>query len=481
MSLVQITEFAGNEDVLPAIIEGVQILMMRRGELEVSEIGRFVPFLAELAKTMRPLLQPTRDLQAIQLGVDPSRFVQGEERSGSAPDTWEIAEVFMVDGGLLVIGASKPAQSVRYIDLPDGGIRRTIGESDVTRVEMFAFVPTLEMARSILDSISRVASASLGIELKDYYYANRDFESIRQEAVVEELPDTDTDLRAARTLADRTSRTLAVSIKSSRGLLVRDMREIVDSGDSVDLVDNLIAGGVASREVVIVCGASQTQIARVPDKKSLAKLAKDGLRCACGKPIDQESAEDLITITDVGALLLDKSRWLSVLVRHELMALGVPSADILLECQLGSDEIDCIAKISGELAMFELKDKEFSMGNAYSFSAKMSVIKPKYSIIVSTDKVDVAVKGHFARAGRNPRGPRRTTFSGVRAEPSINYVEGDSFASGIRDVVCKIYRVDARTALQNALETAILNASFVLTAISDTYESPDDLIEDDAI
>ena len=37
--------------------------------------------------------------------------------------------------------------------------------------------------------------------------------------------------------------------------------------------------------------------------------------------------------------------------------------EVLVEQSVGGDEIDCVANISGELTLFELKDKEFNLGN----------------------------------------------------------------------------------------------------------------------
>ena len=321
----------------------------------------------------------------------------------------------------------------------------------------------------MLDSISEVAKSTLGIALEDYYFHNNTFEAIRREAVTEELPNSEAHIEVARALADRTNRNLAVSVKSSRGLLVRDLGKLVEAEKASSVVEGLVSSGVALLEVVVVCGVTQTQVARVPDKKSLVKLAKDGLRCACGKPIDQESPEDLITITDMGALLLDKSRWLSVLVREELISLGVPSSDVLLECQVGSDEVDCIALVSGVLIIFELKDKKFSMGNAYSFSAKISIINPQHSIIITTDKVAQDVKDHFSRARRDTRGVPRSAYSGEQTQP-IYYVEGADFTSGIQRIICGIYRADARNDLDRALQTCIPAAMSLLDAL----EAPGD-------
>jgi hypothetical protein len=72
------------------------------------------------------------------------------------------------------------------------------------------------------------------------------------------------------------------------------------------------------------------------------------------------------------------------LLLEELQKVGVSFDQTLTEQQVGGDEVDCLANISGELVFFELKDKDFSLGNAYSFGAKMGIIRPEHSVIFST-------------------------------------------------------------------------------------------------
>jgi len=425
--------------------------------------------LDKLQTTMQPVIRPARELQAARLGVDvdslewdtgPSRdpiYARGKRR------TW--SEVFIVDAGLVVVTmrSNSPPQ---LREMPDGSIMEVYDQREFL-LDSSAIMSTLDAANSALDSVSSAAKSVFDVDMTDNFYSSDRFESIRREVVAEDLPSSDVTVRAAKALADRATRMLAISIKSSRGLLARDIEKQADIKATSELVEKLISDGVAVRDVVVVCGVTQTQVARVPDRGSLAKLSEEGLRCACGKPIDKESAEDLLTITDLGALLLDKSRWLSVLVREELAALGVRRGDILLECQLGSDEVDCIAQVSGEITIFELKDKEFNTGNAYSFSAKISAINPGYSIIISTDKVASDVKERFSRVRREPRGVRRTPYTD---EGSIQYVEGDDFQLGLRIAISNIYRSDARRLLETALQAVAPDAMSVLNAIPSLQE-----------
>ena len=317
---------------------------------------------------------------------------------------------------------------------------------------------------AVFRAVSAATETIMPIRFELYYFNSGLFRELQKELVAEELPSSSAEIAIAEALANRAARALAIAVKSSRGLLTVDLKRFVESDQEAAVVDELISAGVMTREVVVVCGTTQTHVARVPSKDSIAKLASEGLRCACGKPIDQEPVEEFFVITDAGALLLDKSRWLSILVREELLALGVPSSHVLLECRLGSDEIDCIAVISGQLTMFELKDKEFSMRNAYSFGAKISVIRPRNSIILTTDKIGGDVRDHFNRAQRDSRDSSRPAYSADQSG-SIYYIEGDDFRSGLRTVVGKIFKTDFNAILQRALLTGIPAASSIIETL----------------
>jgi hypothetical protein len=73
------------------------------------------------------------------------------------------------------------------------------------------------------------------------------------------------------------------------------------------------------------------------------------------RPIAEESVEEAVATTDLGRALLDGNRWVTLLLLEELQQVGVPLDHTLIEQQVGGDELDCSAVVSGDLAFFELK------------------------------------------------------------------------------------------------------------------------------
>ncbi len=233
-----------------------------------------------------------------------------------------------------------------------------------------------------------------------------------------------------------------------------------------ELTDALKHEGLVDSEIVVVCAKTQAQVARAPSRDALTELSARSIKCACGRPIADERTEEALAITDLGRSLLDKARWLTILLVQELEAVGVPRDAILVEQTVGGDEFDCLANVSGELALFELKDKEFNLGSAYSFGAKIGIIRPDHPVIVTTEKVGGDAKEHFVRAKAARDSRDYDDYPESRAPSDITYIEGvECLEGGVRDFVSKVYRGDAMRSLNRVLPLSSLNGFYVLNAL----------------
>ncbi len=226
------------------------------------------------------------------------------------------------------------------------------------------------------------------------------------------------EIAAAKTLTDEALRRAALAIASSGGLLQRDIPKQLqpeDQNRSEEIVQALRDLGVVDSDLVVICSRGSTQVARVPDQEALERAATAGMRCACGRAILDETAEEALEISSLGRRLLDGSWWMSVLLMERLRELGIDYDSMLLEQKSGGDELDCFADLSGELALSELKDKEFSLGNAYSFGAKIGIHRPQHAVVVTTSHVGNDAKEHFRRSQDAEIDPRLTRRSRPRS------------------------------------------------------------------
>ena len=125
-----------------------------------------------------------------------------------------------------------------------------------------------------------------------------------------------------------------------------------------------------------------------------------------------------------------------------------------------------MSNISGELVLFELKDKEFNLGSAYSFGAKIGIVKPRHPVIVTTEHVGNDAKDHFVRAGVSGSHRDRRFFDQREVADEIFYIEGvENLRLGIESLVDKIYRNDATRLINNVIPLGTLDGQCMIDAL----------------
>lgn len=448
------------------------MLKMWRSSLTAEQAAGFTEAVTRVASVAQPLLGPAREVQAKLLGLDDSPAPQSAGRRSVQFSRSEVtrAEVF-TDGKQLVAVSIRETEQRFVVNSRTGTPER---DSAGLFLMLHALVPGSDSA--LVGEVKEAIESAMGLQLEPYYYKNGRFDELAageggSRAIAQAPPQERLD--AARILADKDARALATAVKSSMGGLL-----IADAGKSLaeearpraaELQGALVGVGVVAAEIVIVCRRTQQQVARAESEEKIALLGDQGIRCGCGKAIGEERVEQALTITELGRELLDKSHWMSIILLDGLMSLGVNPDRILIEYAEGGDEMDCITEISGELALFELKDKAFNLGQAYSFGAKMSIVRPRHAVIVTTDHVGGDARDHFERAQQASRG------SGVyRGGPDpddalpVVYIEGiENLPAELAGLVGRIYRVDGETALRDLFPFAALSPAEALSAIED--------------
>ncbi|WP_380732459.1 hypothetical protein [Sinimarinibacterium flocculans] len=316
------------------------------------------------------------------------------------------------------------------------------------------------------------------VKLANRRFTSPRFTELKDEGREPPTAPTAQELLAVTKLRDRAARTLATAVKASGGLLLKDAPKQLPQDHRADvehLTTELKASGIIDSEVFVVCSKTQAQVARVPNLQVIDDLARSGVKCACGRSISEERHEEALTVTELGRSLLDKARWLTVLLIQELEGMGVPAGDILVEQNIGGDEIDCLANISGELVLIELKDKEFSLGNAYSFGAKIAIVRPQHKVIITTDKIGNDAKEHFKRArlSGGTEGDMDFLYEHSQQGRDITYIEGvQNLNEGLADLVTSIYRGDATRLLGQVLPFAVVDGAALLAAFESTIAQP---------
>ncbi|WP_328851323.1 hypothetical protein OG994_26330 [Micromonospora globbae] len=281
---------------------------------------------------------------------------------------------------------------------------------------------------------------------------------------------TGPEVSAAGVLKDKSARTLMQAIKASGGLLVSDLPKQLPAGDRAridEIQEKLLSSSLLEQETVIVCSKARTPVLRYASDEDAEALAALNVRCSCGQPVQGEKRERSVTVTKLGRSLVDKSRWMTVLLVEELRSLGVPLEHIFIEQLDGGDEMDCLAVIAGDTVLFELKDKEFSLGHAYSFAAKVGILRPDLSAVITTDKVGNDAREHFERAKKaSMEGSRQRTLP-VGSAPV--FVEGvERLQDELRAIGSTLTLDDANMFFEDVFLQAALSPSRFIAQMSAT-------------
>lgn len=431
-------------------------LFMKRAKLAAKPAG-LSALIEGLGPECRPVLRPALLAQADAMGVAVSRLRAAP--SDHYRRTIEFAELLATDSGVIGITVEM-GDRPPYTDplTPPAGT-----STNEREILLFGFGDS--RIKSDLDDVSGVISQHLEIEIPTFAYESREFRKLREDGMTSASEPSEEEILAARLLAHTAKRTAAIAVASSGGLLVGDLPKQLDEAErpnAVAIAEALQSCGLVASDIVVICSRTRDQVLRVPSTDALTQVAAAGGRCACGREIHDEQHEEVLSLTPLGRRLLDGSWWMTVLLMDELSRLGIPHTSMMVEQSDGGDEMDCFADVSGELVLFELKDKEFNLRNAYSFGAKFGIYRPAYSVVVTTAHVGGDAKEHFKRA--------LSTESVHRFSPpdhtTIRYIEGiETLAGGLEDLVGGVYRDDGTKLLRTVLQHAGLDPASVAEAL----------------
>jgi hypothetical protein len=214
-------------------------------------------------------------------------------------------------------------------------------------------------------------------------------------------------------------RKLCRAVKAAGSILVRDFPRVGGTAEASTKLEKL---ELMTIQHVLMCKKNSNMVLQVANLDGLPELDLQGVRCpSCGRKPSEERAEQVLVPTEICKDLLDHSKWMAVTLSSALENLGIPNHRILLEYQEGAEEIDAFIDVEGKLLLIELKDKDFSMGQAYALSTRIALYRPEFVRIVTAEKVSPEVRGLFDR---------------LKPETDLAYIEGlDSLTDELGKIV----------------------------------------------
>lgn len=430
---------------------------------------RLPEFLRGLGDAFSPVLEPAMDSQAASLGLDSRTLLPMKAASQAGRRSISFSEVLAVDGGLI---------GIQVRDIPRLAMRAEGVKQGQTRQGLTLFGLGAAEVEASLEAFVALVSEQFSVEIESFKYESERFKALKEEGMTPPAAPSGDEVAASRLLAVDLVRRAVIAVASSGGLLARDLVKQIPVEDRQDgsenLVEDLLATGIVTSDLVLVCSKTSEQVLRVPDQEALDKAADAGVCCACGAPVAEESAEVALSLTALGRKLLDGSWWMTVLLMEELARLGVDREAMLVEENVGGEEVDCFADISGALVIFELKDKEFSLGNAFSFGSKFPIYRPSHSVVVTTAQVGKDARDHFEKAF-SARGQGSGTDT-----TTIEYIEGlNNLRSGLESLVGGIFEADGAALLRATLPSAAIDPVSLAAAVSSSTTATEHQLQGD--
>ncbi|KAA0827850.1 hypothetical protein [Bacillus sp. AY2-1] len=230
-------------------------------------------------------------------------------------------------------------------------------------------------------------------------FINKNEKFVELSRTYESVDFEESDYVIAEELYKQDFRTVLQKIRMSGGMFRRDADEKFQAIVNKDLlITKMIELGLLTLEFIILCKKTSEKINVIPEKSLVKELGDRGIRCPhCSTLVNEEHLDEWLTVTELGHQMLNGNHWMTVLLVSVLKKFNINNEDILINVQEGPEEIDAFVHFDNNLLQFELKDKQFSMGNAYAFQSRLFSYSPEIGVIWSTEGVAPEVKENFKK------------------------------------------------------------------------------------
>lgn len=228
------------------------------------------------------------------------------------------------------------------------------------------------------------------------------------------------DAKAAELLVDTDIRRFMLKLTQVGKMISKDAAKLAKS----DILQRLLSLGLMAEEYLLTCRQDQHTICVVLSKEHL-KEPMASLRCSvCERSFPEENLQVIYTLTERGKKLVDGSSWMSIWTTELLKESGVRKGEIKWGLEAGGEELDIMVEDFDSRLFFELKDREFGLGDAYPFVYRVNRYGGRMGIVATMDKVSTDAKKFFKEETERREYPI-----------TIQYLEG---SKNIREGIPKI-------------------------------------------
>ncbi len=153
-------------------------------------------------------------------------------------------------------------------------------------------------------------------------------------------------------------------------------------------IDTFLTHGLIRKEYLVLCRKDSHTICAGQDSTELSSGPGADFVCTvCGRPFRDELIHEIYALSDKGKRLLSGSQWMTIWITDLLVQSGLDKEQIAWNPVSGEDELDIMTDALGPRVFFELKDREFGLGDAYPFLNRVSRYGGAFGIVVTSDRV----------------------------------------------------------------------------------------------
>jgi len=398
---------------------------LRSGKTDLADLVQ------ALSGTARPVLGPSRELQADHLRVTvnhlgsiakpPTYNFLGPSTGLPFSQDVSSAEILASDDGIYVL-AIRQRPTAWMISARTG-----LSEATSFRPELWIHYIGTESTPTLRSDLEAAVFACYRVRCRLFYPGSSRFDQVAERLTQPPTIRGREAPAAASILADPDRRQALIRLRRARSLRLSDFES-----------------HLANAAI---------------DVQALASAGLVYVRSAAG--------EKIVRATVLAAKLLNGNRWHSIIVTESLRRVGIPPRQIRVEHEIDGHEIDILANIMGELAVFELKGGPFSVGHAYSLAAKIAIVQPDIVFVVSSGAIEERAKRVLTSNIIDEDTGIASVVLGLRRPPapSLSFVEGAEFETPLLEAISSVHRSIAERILDESLATGVLKATDILNQL----------------
>lgn len=342
------------------------VLNHREARAEIRELSEIDQVITKLISDgYKPVLRSMTRAACESVGIPPNTLSVNSLISsravfrGHSVETTPIGDVFERDQHLYVLHPRGPRLFVAEV-------YRHSSESYLER-----FLHDIESAiKARLDG-RRVRGMNFDwstgrLQLRSRLVASRRFPELKLRTKEPEFSEKQS--AQVKTLSSEEARSFLISLSQVGKARSVDAASISNESITKPLLDN----GLIRKEFLIRCRQDSRTLGTIAEKNRLETESGIDLHCTtCGRKFSEELIQEIFALTEDARALIAGNHWMTIWITDMLLNAGITKDNIKWNAAVGEDEMDLIVDVLGIRVFFELKDREFGLGDAYPFSFRI--------------------------------------------------------------------------------------------------------------